>query len=329
MQNAALRALRPEIRARLRAITDARVPELTLGPDGAINWRGAAVARLAAGRHALRPVVRVLASDLLDRHQEDRLHQRLESWVEETIARVLAPLLRAHRSADDRDLSGPVKGILYQLAESLGAVPRGAVQGLSRELDAAGRKALARAGARLGTETAFLDRIGTTEAVRLRAILWNVWTGLDGVTATARTEEMAGAKAGLARRVDWPDAFYRACGYAPLGARAIACSRAEALAALARKLARQGAFSATRELRRLAGGSVDDLIGILLALGFRTQEGPEGVGFAPGRRGDRPKRKKGAARRRTPASKQPDAASPFAKLRDLKPKPGPNRRGAD
>ncbi len=327
MQNAALRALRPEIRTRLRAITDAGSPDLALGGDGTIIWRGAAIARLIAARHPLRPAVRVLASDLLDRHQEDRLRQTLESWIEGTIGRILGPLIAAHRAADDRTLPGPVRGILYQLAEQLGAVPRRAVEGLTRELDAAGRKALARAGARLGTETVFLDRIGERQAVRLRAILWCVWTGLDGAEATERAEEMAGANAGLARRSDWPEAFYRACGYAPLGARAIACPRAEALAALARKLARQGAFSPTRELRRLAGGSIEDLVGILLALGFKAEEGPEGVGFAPGRRRTGPKRKKGAVRRAAPARKRADAASPFAKLRDLKPNSGPDRRG--
>ncbi|MDH3241526.1 MAG: helicase-related protein [Alphaproteobacteria bacterium] len=323
MQNAALRALRPEIRARIHAISDAGSADLALGGDGVIAWRGAAIAVLSAGRHPLRPELRVHGSELIDRHQEDRLRRTLDSWMEGVVDRILGPLIAVHRAAADRTLSGPVRGIFYQLAEQLGAVPRRAVHGLINELDAAGRKALARAGARLGTETVFLDRIGEAQAVRLRAILWCVWTGLGGAAAAERAEEMGRANAGLARRPDWPEDFYRACGYAPLGARVIACPRAEALAALARKLARQGAFSATRELRRLAGGSVDDLIGILLALGFKAEEGPEGLGFAPGRRRTGPKAKKGAARRRKPAPKRSDTASPFAKLRDLKAKPRP------
>jgi ATP-dependent RNA helicase SUPV3L1/SUV3 len=317
MQNAALRALRPEIRARLSAIT-AGEADLDLGGGGAILWREASIARLARGRHPLAPEIRVLPSDLLDPRAEARLGRMLAVWLEGRIVRTLRPLAAARAAGGDPALVGAVKGILYQLAEQLGAVPRRAVQGLIGELDAQGRKALARAGARLGTETVFLDKIGGGEAVRLRAILWGVWAGLED--GAARIQAMGKANAGLARDPAWPDSFYLACGYVPLGGRAIACARAEALAALARKLARQGAFAPTRELRRLAGGSVEDLIGMLLALGFRAEEGPGGVGFAPERRRGKTAPGKRASRRPGQAQKRADAASPFAKLRDLKPK---------
>jgi ATP-dependent RNA helicase SUPV3L1/SUV3 len=323
LQNAAMRALKPEIAVRLSVIAGAGEDELCLGGDGVIRWRDAAIAQLVAGRHPLTPAVRVLPSDLMDPRQEAALLGGLETWLRDHLRRHLGPLVSALAAGRDAALAGPVRGILYQLAESLGAMPRREAQGLLRELDARGRKALARTGARLGTETVFLDGIGGKQAVRLRGLLWCVWDGVEGDQATGRIEAMTGANAGAPRDAAWPDAFYRACGYVPLGARVLACSRAEALAALARKLARQGAFAPTRELRRLAGGGVDDLVGALLALGFQAEDGPDGVGFASEH--DRRARQgagKGAAKRRSGGrgggGKRADANSPFAKLRDLK-----------
>jgi ATP-dependent RNA helicase SUPV3L1/SUV3 len=323
LQNAALHALGPEIAARLSAIAGAGEDDLHLGSDGLIRWTGAPIGQLVAGPHPLTPAVRVLPNDLTNTRQEGALLGHLETWMRDSLRRHLGPLVSARDAGRDATLAGPIRGILYQLAESLGAVPRRETQSLLRELDARGRKALARAGVRLGTETVFLDGIASTEAVRLRGLLWCVRAGVAGDEAAARVESMAGANAGAPRDSAWPDAFYRACGYVPLGARVLACSRAEALAALARKLARQGAFAPTRDLCRLAGGGVDDLVGALLALGFRSEDGPEGVGFASeeGRRA-RHGAAKGAAKRRRggrgAGSERPDLTSPFAKLRDLK-----------
>ncbi|MCZ6495877.1 MAG: helicase-related protein [Alphaproteobacteria bacterium] len=318
LQNAAVRALGPEIAARLSAIAGAGEDDLAMGGDGVIRWRDAGLAQLVAGRHPLTPAIRILPGNLMSSRQEAALLGDLENWLADHLRRRLGPLVSALEAGRDATLAGPVRGILYRLAESLGAVPRHEAQGSLRELDARGAKALARAGARLGTETVFLDGIGGRQEVRLRGLLWCVAAGVASVHAAGWVEAMAGAVASAPRDPARPDAFYRACGYVPLGARVLACSRAEALAALARKRARQGAFAPTRELRRLAGGSVDDLVGALLALGFQTEDGPDGVGFASGhgRRAGRGAAK-GAARRRGGGRKRAEPTSPFAKLRDF------------
>ena len=321
IQSAAMRALGPEIATRLSNISNAGEIDLRLDGDGVFRWRGAVIAQLCAGVHPLTPAVRVSKSDLVNARQEAALLGYLESWLRDSLRRHLGPLVSAIEVDQDATLTGPVRGILYQLGESLGAVSRREVQGLLRALDVQGRKALARAGARLGTETVFLDGIGDAQAVRLRGLLWCVWTGVGGDEAIRRVEAVAGANAGVPRDSALPDTFYRACGYVPLGARVLACSRAEALAVLARKLARQGEFVPTRELCRMAGGGVDELVGALLALGYRSEYGPDGVGFSsePARRA-RSGPPKWAAKRGSAAAgrKSADSNSPFAKLRNIK-----------
>ena len=319
LQNAALRALQPEIAARLTAIAETADAALGVEGDAVIRWHGAAIAHLAPGSHVLAPSIRVLPSDLLTARQIAALGEDLERWFKGLADRHLHPLTAALDAAGNPTLPGSVRGILYQLAESLGAVPRHQVHSLLRELDGAARKALARAGVRLGTETVYLHALGGQEAVALRALLWCVGAEIGGDESARRVNAVAGGSATVPHDGAWPKAFYLACGYVPLGPKALACSRAEALAALARKLARQGSFSVTRDLRRLVGGSVDDLVGALLSLGFRTEDGPDGVGFAPSRRGRATRRTARDARGRERKDRKGALAeSPFAKLRDLK-----------
>jgi ATP-dependent RNA helicase SUPV3L1/SUV3 len=319
LQNAALRALRPEITARLKAIAQTDDSTLAIDDGGIIRWHGATIAQLIPGRHILAPDIKVMASGLLKGTEEKALRHDLEIWFHQLLDRHLRPLTVAAQAAGDTALTGPVRGILYQLAESLGTMPRGQAQALLQNLDAGGRKSLARAGVRLGTETLYIDALGSKDAVALRALLWCITAGISGETATSHAAAVVGGNAALPRHGELSEGFYLACGYVPLGNRVLACARAEALAALARKLARQGAFSPTRELRRLVGGGIDDLVGALLALGFRSDDGPEGMGFSPSRRKQASNRKaRGGARHKRPSPKPADADSPFAKLRNLK-----------
>ena len=318
---AAARALAPEIAARLAGIAGGGDDVLALADDGRILWKGAAVAALAAGREALSPAIRVLPSDLLDPRAAGALAEALQRWFEGHLRRELGPLLGARAASDDALLPGAVRGILYQLAHGLGAVPRRDLDGLVRGLDPPGRRTLARLGVRLGTGTVYLDRLDAPAARRLRAILHGVAAGRSGAETAGHAAALAHAAQALPRDPAIPDTLYRACGFVPLGPRALGCARAEALAAEARKLARQGAFGPTLALRRLAGGGVEDLVGVLLALGFRTEGGPDGPGFAAAGRG-----RGGRSRVRPPATARAAARgargsgpdSPFARLGELK-----------
>ncbi len=213
-------------------------------------------------------------------------------------------------AAGDAALAAPVRGILFQLSEALGAVPRAEVDALVRACDAGARKTLARLGVRLGTETVYVDGLHGAGVRRLRAVLDGIVRRLPGDDIAARARAVARGAPTIARDAALPDDFYRASGLVALGPRALAQGRAEALAAEARKLARQGVFTATPGLRKLAGGSVEDLVGVLLALGFRAEQGPEGVGFAP-RRNAEPgaPRVRAKARRRGKGGKPAEAAA--------------------
>ncbi len=358
MRGAAARALVPEIARRLDALAAARPDALVLTDDARLMWQGALVGTLAPGRDALSPQACPVASDVIDAAGMTRLGEILQDRLDAHLRAVLGPIYAVAAAATDETLPAPARGVLFQLAEGLGCVPRAPLEALLRPCDGPARKRLARLGVRLGTLTVHVDGLHEAPPRRLRAIL-------RGIAARRPPDEIAlGARAvargapGFARLAALDDDFYRACGLVALGPRVLSCPRAEMLAAETRKLARQGKFVATDSLRKCAGGSLEDLVGMLLALGFRAEEGPDGMGFQPQRK-PRPGAGPGAGRKRgrrrptkpddatkseTPARKHPPrrakakkspaeiaraareakrmADSPFAVLRGLKFGPG-------
>jgi ATP-dependent RNA helicase SUPV3L1/SUV3 len=292
---AANRVLRGEIDARVRELAAAPDEEFALGADGMLLWRGGAVGRLSAGESALDPQIDVFAGHSLDSPLRETIRRRLASFWGMEKRRSLAALLRARHA----ELDGAARGLIYQLCEALGALPAGEVAAQCAGLGGKDRKALARLGVRLGTETVYLDGMLKREAMAVAALLWAVQRravppSLPGGVAAPRDAAIA-------------DDAYRAIGYRVLGPRILRVDKVEALAAAARRLARSGAFGVTPELLGLASASRHDLAAMLTSLGYRAVHDESGVTFHP-----RPVKK------RVPAIALPRADGPFAKLAALR-----------
>ena len=117
---AARRALRDEMPRRVAVVETAADDALTLTDDLALTWDGAPIAKLQRGNNALRPRVQILDSEFLDGAQRERLRLRLQKYLDDRIARDLAPLrLAVERAATQPDL----RGMLHRLTESLGLIP--------------------------------------------------------------------------------------------------------------------------------------------------------------------------------------------------------------
>ncbi|HXQ50335.1 MAG TPA: helicase-related protein [Stellaceae bacterium] len=294
---AANRVLRGEIAARARALTEAPDAEFELGPDGAVAWRGGAVGRLLSGESVLAPKVEALPGDFLEGHLRDGVRQRLASFVGAAVRRGLASLFRAR----DADLAGPARGLVFQLAEALGSLPAREVGHLRAALTASDRKALARMGVRLGTETIYVEPLLKPKAARLTGLLWAVRNG----SAVPEPPKSTSA----ARDPAIADGAYAAMGYRMLGPWVVRADRLERLAAAARALARQGPFAATPALAGIAGAAPADLALLLPRLGYRAVlDGEDGSVLFHARL-------RRQQRRRALAS---PAEGPFAKLKDLR-----------
>jgi ATP-dependent RNA helicase SUPV3L1/SUV3 len=299
LMGAARRALKDEIAARVRRLETCAHEDVALAPDGTLLWDGVAVARIAAGSDILAPSARPLPADLLEPPQRDRIAQRLAAWLAETVAETLRPLFRLRAA----ELSGPARGLAFQLAEGLGTLRRADVADMVATLDKPDRKRLGQLGVEIGGTYIFLPRLTKPRQVAMRALLW----------ATANARELPPplpAAGSLTAHADtrWPAAFYQAIGYPQAGARAARVDRLEALAAACAKLGRQGPFVPTPKLSHLAGCPMADLPGLLEAIGYRGDAGADGI-VTYQRRPDRRPRD----RRRPPKPSD----SPFAKLQAL------------
>src|SRR5690606_23463372 len=84
-----------------------------------VLWDGMNVARLRRGDALVAPRIDPLASDLLDGVGRERLRRRLAAWLENEIRRRLGPLVRLRDAA----LSGPGRGLAFQLVEAGGLLP--------------------------------------------------------------------------------------------------------------------------------------------------------------------------------------------------------------
>jgi ATP-dependent RNA helicase SUPV3L1/SUV3 len=296
---AARRAVSESLPARLGRLEDDPDEAFALSPGGTLSWRGVPVARLGPGASALRPKVEPLRADLLDMAARERLRRRLECFAAGRIEAGLGPLLRLGGSDAP---AGALRGLLYQVQESLGTVRREQVEDLLGALGRGERRKLARLGLKIGREHLWLAGALTPGAVRLRALLWSL-----RAQQPAPDLPKAGRKL-MPAITAFPEEFYRAIGYRRAGDFAFRVDAYEALCEAVYALARHGPFAAPAEWKRLAGGA-GPLAAALLALGARAEPQPDGSALY------RLRRRMPAGRRR--GGRQPRPDSPFAALGDL------------
>jgi ATP-dependent RNA helicase SUPV3L1/SUV3 len=306
---AANRVLRGEIAARARRLASAPDREFALAPGSTVTWHGGTVGRLSSGDSALLPRVDALPGDFLEGELREGVRRRIAAFVRDALGHGLAPLYRAREAA----LGGAARGLVFQLTEALGSLPAAELAEQRRALTPADREALARLGVRFGMESVYLEALLKPRPAALRALLWAVWTGASPPTVP---EGVAAP-----RDPGVSEDAYRAMGYRVLGPCVLRIDRVERLAALTRRLARQGPFGATPALAALAGCPVESLAAALPGLGYRAVLAGDGsVSFHARRRGT--KRRGGKAGRRRERSGAPekdkDVDNPFAKLRELR-----------
>jgi ATP-dependent RNA helicase SUPV3L1/SUV3 len=280
VSTAAFRALGSELARRAAQMIEAPDDSLVLGADATLSWNGAAVARLVPGATPLKPNVVLIGGEVLDSATHDRLEARLVRRVGREIAAVLGPLVRAA----DAELTGSPRGLVYQLVENLGTVPRETVAPLVARFHKADFSALRRLGIWVGRRDVYFPDLLRPKPAALAALLWAVHQGLRPVP-----EVPPAGRTSIALDPALPDGFLRAAGYRAAGPRAARMDIVERLAVAVKG----GTAPTDPSLANLLGSSQADAEAVVKAL-------------APAER---------RRHRRGRPSVAPD--SPFAKLKDL------------
>jgi ATP-dependent RNA helicase SUPV3L1/SUV3 len=240
VMSAALRVLRQDMPARLQRYAEAADADFSVTPDLRIAWKGGAVARLLPGEDILAPKVDVLQSDLLDGPGREIVRKRATDWLSGLIRKHLGELLVGREG----DIAPAARGIMFQLAERLGVMPRQSLEEQLQSLDEQSRKVLGRLGVRVGIYTLYLPTMLKPAAIRVRAMLYAISKGLAEVPALpveGRTSVDLGANADRD--------FMAAIGYLPLGPLGIRADMVERLSASARKSVRDSRDAHERKVK--------------------------------------------------------------------------------
>jgi ATP-dependent RNA helicase SUPV3L1/SUV3 len=236
--SAALRALRQDLPDRLQAFVNSPDGEIVFDGQLRVCWGGGPVARLLPSGDVLAPKVEAIATDLLDGPAREEVRKRASTWVETRIRLGLSELMDARATTE---LPAGARGVIFQLCEGLGVLPRRPVEEQLAQLSDEDRKALARLGVRIGVFSLYFPSMLKPVPIRLRAGLWMI---------TKNRETIPTLPAEGRTSMDLPrDAerdFYAAIGYLPLGDHAIRADMVERLAAMARAAVRDSRESSRR-----------------------------------------------------------------------------------
>jgi ATP-dependent RNA helicase SUPV3L1/SUV3 len=286
LKAAAVQAVSAEILARANAAATSADPDLKLTRDGNIIWNHAPIGFLEAGESLLKPMARVLASDLLYGQAREDVQGRLQKFVDRHLAALLEPLLKLQ---ENETLQGIVRGIAFRIVETLGVLPRETVAEDVKSLSQEDRAALRAQGVRFGAFHIFTPLLLKPAATELRLLLWGLQQKKAGIVDLANLPMPPGQ--GLTSAVfdrSTPRGFYGVCGYRICGNRVVRIDMLERLADLVRERVfwrprfpddarpagsvEGGGFTIAADMMSLVGCSGEEFEGILRSLGFRMQK---------------------------------------------------------
>ena len=319
---AAFRALAGEVGRRASVLISSADETIELRGDGLLAWQEQPVARLTAGADALKPIVKLISSDLLDGTIRDKIESRLQGWLDDYIAQNLKPLLKAR----DRNLIGAVRGLVFQLVECGGVLNKRQAAKQLKALEKKDYGALHHLGIKLGRREIFFPPLLRPKPAGLSALLWAIKNDIKPLP-----EVPPPGRVSVPYDTNVPFDFMQAAGFRQAGNLFVRIDILERLLGMLKSRAVKGPFAAEAELLNLLGCSAEDAVGVFKSLGFekltaseKYAEGEEIVLFAPNsatkkkhnRKNKKLGRTKGA--QANSSAKPPPEESPFAKLKELK-----------
>jgi hypothetical protein len=224
-------------------------------------------------------------------------------WLSDHLTSKLSPIF-----VDLESLSnGPVRGIMFQLREHLGSMPRVVAASEIYCASRSDRQELKRIGVQIQRESVLIPSLLKPYAIMIRGMLFDLYNNLQGTPLPNPGRMSMRMEKGV------PLSFYEAIGYRPLDTIAVRVDIVERVAAGAWKISQKGPFHPPNDLMNLIGCGTKDMTQILKRLGYREVWAKDKILF---------QRRKPKARRTRLSPKHDKVTanpnSPFAKLAKLK-----------
>ncbi len=287
----------------MASILDVKDTQFRLGEDGVISYQavesnplpGEAIAKLVKGETPLAPAIEISNAKGAD---EAALKVRLEAWRDAHIGAVLELIVGLKKPFDvpetveapkeetgesDKSAEGTekaaeakaapaplppitpeVQAILDAVYDSMGILPREDIEDLIAKISADDRRVLRAKRVRLGPILVFIPALNKPAGVRLRGLLWSLYNDAplpanvpnDGIVSQVVEGEVN-------------KAFYQAIGYPVFGNRAIRIDMLDRVICSVYDSAEKGKFRAQHQMAEWLGCPIDDLYGVLSAMGHK------------------------------------------------------------
>jgi len=107
-----------EVGKRVRIILNSHDQEISFDKNLCVFWQGCCIAKLYKGKSILKPKILLVSSELLNDKDRLMLKERLYKFLHKYILNIISPINNLMNKCEE----GALKGLLYQLKESLGVI---------------------------------------------------------------------------------------------------------------------------------------------------------------------------------------------------------------
>ena len=167
LKKASRQGVGPELVKRINQIINSNI--LKLKEDFKIYWGNDPIAYLTPGKNYLGPNLNLIADDILEFENRNRLQIHLEQWVKKFIREKLTDLVNLNNIEKNNN---SIRALCYQLIENNGVLKRDLVSEFVKQLSLDNRKILRKNGIKIGRYHIYLHKIIKPEAVTIRLLLW-------------------------------------------------------------------------------------------------------------------------------------------------------------
>ena len=167
LKKASRQGVWPELVKRINQIINSNI--LKLKEDFKIYWGNDPIAYLTPGKNYLEPNLNLIADDILEFENRNRLQIHLEQWLKKFIREKLTDLVNLNNIEKNNN---SIRALCYQLFENNGVLKRDLVSEFVKQLSLDNRKILRKNGIKIGRYHVYLHKIIKPEAVTIRLLLW-------------------------------------------------------------------------------------------------------------------------------------------------------------
>ncbi len=278
-----------ELAMRARRVASAKPDAFKINRKGEVIWRNDPIAHLVKGDDPLKPLVVLDADEQLTGPDKEKVQERLNGYVTETIAERLKSLVDIAKA---EDVTGMARGIAFRMTETFGTLRRESAADELKGLDQQSRASLRKYGVRFGAFNVFFPLLLKPSAAELALVLRTLTGGLSPLTSETLPEAPKAGLTSIPVKPDIPEAYYQTLGFQVCGPRAVRIDMLERLADMIRPLLAfrsheakpgqklpsgatgDGAFLVTPQMMSILGCSSTELSAVLESLGFRSEKKP-------------------------------------------------------